>query len=315
MPALPPESVIRAACRWLRLLKTSTCAQAWAFVRADSSYTDLTQTQYATALEWLTLMGLVHEKSGDVVLPARLAGWPPHQIHQLLLARALELSVPAWLPDADVLVTDDSEIPQDVAILADELGLAEMVVLSTIREVHGRIDLEHRAAVGRAGELALVGLLESQWPGSTTHVALSDDGFGYDVAFRPEATEWHLEVKSTTRRGRLVLHLSRHEYEVSLRDPNWCLLAIGLSSEQSLGAIATIDHVRLHDRAPTDTHPAASWESVRHQVQPTDLRPGLAFLDIGGSPTSASLPLLVTLGSTAEAFAWMPTNPQLPRGA
>ncbi len=309
MSALPPESVVRAARRWLGLLRTSTCAQAWALLRADSSYTDLTQTQYATALEWLTSMDLVHGTAGDVVLHARFMSWPPDQVHQLLLARALESSVPAWLPDADILVTDGSDIPQDAAAIADELGLADGVVLSTIREVHGRVDLEHRAAVGKAGEHALVRLLESHWPGSTVHVALADDGFGYDLAFRHEGREWHLEVKSTTRRGRFVLHLSRHEHEVSLRDPNWCLVAIGLTSDYSLGAIATVDHTRLHARAPTDTHSGASWESVRHQVQPKDLRPGLSFLESGDGNASVNVPLLMALRSTASDLAWMRTEP------
>ncbi len=49
-------------------------------------------------------------------------------------------------------------MPQDVATLAAELGLGDHVALSTIREVHGRIDLEQRAAVGAAGELALSSL-------------------------------------------------------------------------------------------------------------------------------------------------------------
>lgn len=63
--------------------------------------------------------------------------------------------------------------------------------------------------------------LERRWPGSTRHVALTDDGLGYDLAFSCRGRTLHLEVKTTGRRGRLVLYLSRHEHEVALLDPDW----------------------------------------------------------------------------------------------
>ena len=91
---------------------------------------------------------------------------------------------------------------------ATTLNVSDDAALLTVAMVHGKIDLEQRAEVGAAGELRLVELLEEQWPGSTRHVALEHDGLD-DVAFTGAGATWHLEVKSTTRRGRLVVHLSR----------------------------------------------------------------------------------------------------------
>lgn len=284
-------------------------AQGWALVRADSSYTDLTQTQYADALDWLGTTGILQEGEGGLCLPSALIAWPGDQVHQLVFARALEASLPPWLPDADILVSDSSELPQDAASLAAELGLGDQAALSTIRQVHGRLDLEQRAAVGAAGEMALVRLLEARWPGSTVHVALTDDGFGYDIAFLLGGVEWHLEVKSTTRRGRLVIYLSRHEHEVSLRDPNWRLVVVGLRGDQSPAAVATVDHGRLCHRAPTDAHPGSHWQSVRHQVSSSDLQPGLGFLDVHRVlDRSASHQLLSAGIEAGAAFAWMPAD-------
>lgn len=308
VPTLPPESVVRAVCRWLRLLRTSTVTQGWALLRADSAYTDLTQTQYADALDWLAMTGILQEEGG-LSLPSALAALPGDQVHQLVFARALEAALPPWLPDADILVSDSSELPQDAASLAAELGVSDLDALSVILRVHGRLELEKRAAVGVAGELALIQLLEARWPGSTVHVALTDDGFGYDIAFLLEGVEWHLEVKSTTRRGRLVIYLSRHEHEVSLRDPHWRLVVLGLNGDQSPAAVATVDHAMLCQLAPMDAHPGSNWQSVRHQVSPAHLQPGLGFLDeysvVDGL---ASHPLLSVGTEAGAAFAWMPTN-------
>ncbi len=282
-------------------------AQGWALVRADSSHMDLTQTQYADALDWLGVTGILQEGESGLSLPTALISWPGDHVRQLVFARGLEVSLPPWLPDADILVADSSELPLDAASFAAQLGLNEQAALSTIREVHGRLELEHRAAVGRAGEMALVQLLEARWPGSTVHVALTDDGFGYDVAFLLGGVEWHLEVKSTTRRGRLVIYLSRHEHEVSLRDPNWRLVVVGLGDDESPAAVATVNHGRLCHRSPKDTHPGSNWQSVRHQVSSGDLQPGLDFLTDSDFDTSAVHPLLLAGAQAGAAFAWMPT--------
>ena len=279
-------------------------SQAWVLLRADSSYIDFTQTQYAAALEWLTGLELL---SGDLSLAPALVNLPDDQLHQVLFSHALEASSPSWLPDADILVADSSDMPHDAAALAAGLGLPQAVAMSAIREIHGRIDLEARARVGAAGELALVRLLEARWPESTIHVALTDDGFGYDIAFTLTENEWHLEVKTTKRRGRLVIYLSRHEYEVSLVDPYWRLVVVGLHDDDSPGVVATVEHERLLQRTPQEVHPEVSWQSVRLQVSTADLRPGLSFADVPFQSDESDVnSLLCSTSPPGAPFAWAP---------
>ena len=310
---LPADTVTRAAARWLRILRTSTVDQAWSLIQADSKYTDLTQTQYASALEWLNELGLITDGSSGTELLAGVKALPQAQANQLLFERSLEHAAPPWLPDADVLIPDASELPQDAAELADTLDLADEVAWLAIRHVHGRVDTTKRALVGSAGERELISLLEDRWPGSTTYVAEADDGFGYDVLFRHRNVEWHLEVKTTTRRGRLVIYLSRHEHEVCLRDRSWRLIVVGLDGQLKLGALATVRHSIVVSRAPRDLCDEAKWQSTAHQLGTGDLEPGLSF--VRNLPLDSDLLADKSLRDggpkVPNQFAWMPSRKRI----
>lgn len=208
----------------------------------------------------------------------------------------------------DLLVLDAAELPQDAASLAGALRLSEHVVFTAVRHVHGRVDLAERTRVGLAGERALVELLERRWPGSTTHVSQTDDGFGYDVLFRHENVHWHLEVKTTTRRGRLVIYLSRHEHDVSLHDPSWRLIVVGLDEQLQLQTIATALHSELLGRAPHDICAEAKWQSASHQLTSKDLQRGLSFLDRSTVDQNLLTDDILWNGSSQirKTFAWMP---------
>jgi hypothetical protein len=224
----------------------------------------------------------------------------------MLLERAFEDDPPPWLRDADVLVPDTAALPADAMRLATTLRLSDEVVLTTIRHVHGKIDLAERARIGIAGETALLELLESCWPRSTVHVSARDDGFGYDIDFRHRGSAWHLEVKSTTRRGRLSVHLSRHEHEVGLRDPNWRLLVLGLDESLRLATLATARHGQILARAPVDTCAEAAWQSVRHDIKFDDLETGLSFVTSDGTEDIYASKLR-GIRAVAPLFAWMPS--------
>jgi hypothetical protein len=303
---LPADAVVRAASRWLVLLETSSFAEAGAILRANTDYSDLTYTQYSIGLEWLGEVGLIARDENGYVLTAEAARVSPEERNQLLFMKAVEVSDRPWLPDADLLVQNVEDLPEDAAQLGASLGLSEDSTLVGIRQVHGHIDLELRAVIGRAGERALVAALERQWPDSTVHVALENDGYGYDVAFQqPSGRSWHLEVKSTTRQGRLVLHLSRQEYEVGRLDPAWRLLVVGLDSDHELECLATGTGEAFFARAPRDTPAGAKWQSARYELGPGDLRPGLDFMN---APSSVD-PLLVRgTRQPPSPFAWMPVE-------
>lgn len=302
---LPPEAVIRAAVRWLHILRGSTVLQGWSLIRFQATYTDLTQTQYASALEWLQEVGLVVLGPRGLELEASVKFTPAAQSNHVLFERTLKHASPAWLPDSDLLIPDETELPQDAAKLAEALGLSEGRALSSIRHLHGRVDLAQRARVGEAGECALIELLEKKWPGSTVHVAKTSDSFGYDILFRHAGIDWCLEIKSTTRRGRLVFYLSRHEHEVSLREPHWRLVVLGLDDELQLQAVATVRHLEVFRRSPSDVSPEAKWQSTSHEVSPDDLRVGLSFVNEPCEPGDMAR-VRKANGITQAHFAWLP---------
>lgn len=304
---LPPEGIVKGAVRWIRLLRTSTVAEATRVIAADSQYTDLTQTQYASALDWIESLQMLKFAEGTARLVPSIQVLPAEQLMELLFRRAVEHESPAWLRDADVLIPGPAELPQDVLELASELGVAEDAAFRSVTRLYGQVDTKERERVGRAGEEALVNVLEAFWPGSTTHVSLVDDSFGYDILFRSGGCEWHLEVKTTNRRGRLVIYLSRNEHEVSLRDPRWRLVVVGIDNLLRLQAVATLPTSLLAGRAPRDEVPESRWDSVSHDLRRADLQGGLTFLpplrEMADEPMTA---LIQTGGMHRLNFAWMP---------
>jgi hypothetical protein len=304
---LPADGVLRAAQRWLHLLDRSSLHQASVLIRSRAQYTDLTPTQYATALEWLLTVGLLEAQDGGRLIAPATSGLPEDQASEVLFERSLEELRPTWLADADILVPDATELPEDAAHLAAVLGVPEKAAWLAAQQVHGRIDLTERARIGTAGELALVRLLEQTWPDSTVHIALNNDGFGYDISLSLPLCTWHLEVKTTTRRGRLVVHMSRNEHEVGLLDPLWRMIVVGLDAAEQPAALATVRYEVLLERIPREPHVATRWESLRHQLGPSDLYPGLQFLR---PPTAVDKGKLLFCGTeeSPSRFAWMPSH-------
>ena len=270
-----PEGVVRAAQRWLRLLARSPIAQASAILRTDPRYSDLSESHYSLALEWLEDLGLVVAVPSGRELSDAARSAEGQLSDLLLFERAVQGYAPTWLPDADILVLDVQELPQDASRLADLLSLSEDQAFACIREIHGHIDLAQRAAVGAAGERALLAWLEAQHPGSTRHVAALHDGFGYDIAFSHGAGEWHLEVKSTKRRGRLSIHLSRHELEVARHDKCWAMIVLRLTGDNQIDQLWTVPKDHLFARAPLDASPITRWESARYELDSGELHAGL----------------------------------------
>lgn len=304
---LPAPSVVRAADRWLKLLRRSSVSQAFAILRTNTSYLDLTQTQYLSGLDLLRELSLVEDSAEGVTLNASLRQRSARQLSELLFGRSLELGAPPWLPDVDILVPDASELPQDAAQLSAALGVSDDVALRIARQIKGKIDLAERSRIGATGERALVALLEKKWPGSTSHIAISNDGFGYDISFVHGEIEFHLEVKTTIRRGRLVIYLSRHEYEVALSDPFWNLVVIGLGDDGDLAAVATVSHDNVFLRSPVDVCSEARWQSTSHSITPADLEKGLSFLGPPPRDLRTEEDRLLYAGSGADSpeFAWL----------
>jgi hypothetical protein len=276
---LPSDSVLRAAARWLDLLQRQDFTTAHALIRARAATSQFpSYSQYMTAADWLISIGLLERAAGGPAPAPQLAGLTRNQLGCLLLDRCLELADFSWLPDADLLAVDPDDLPQDAADLAAVLEVPSRDAFTTIRAVSGKIDLAERARVGAAGEAALVALLEQQWPGRVVHVARYHDGFGYDVAVNLPDRSWQLEVKSTTRRGRTVIYLSRHEFETARATPAWRLVVLKLDHTDSIVSLATVPTETLITRSPSDSSHTARWQAARFDLRPQDLVPGAAFL-------------------------------------
>lgn len=303
---IPAEGVIVAAARWLDLLGRSTELQASILIRSNSKYADLTPTQYSTALEWLHSMSWTRLPMSSLDRSQALGMMTSQSKREYLLASLLGAADPPWLEDADVLVHSSDDLPQDIERWSEVLGLSPDSGLRVVRRVSGKIDLARRAQVGSAGEIALCALLEAKWPGAVNHVAATDDGFGYDISVSLQEAEWHLEVKSTTRRGRLSFFLSRHEFETGLADSHWKLLVVGLDDALEAGCVAVVDKSALKQFAPADRATTASWESAKYDLGEDHLMPGLTFLPWGKPDLGAHGLLALGTSKRSPYFAWMP---------
>lgn len=193
-----------------------------------------------------------------------------------------------WFADADVLVQRPDEVPIDAARAGKALGLTELSTYAQIVDHWGRVDLEARARVGAAGELALVDLLNNSAVGRVEHVAALSDGFGFDIAIeiggKPAA---HLEVKSTTRRGRMTFYLSRHEFDTMLRDPYWQLVILRLHPETlRIEHLSTVDLGWITEQVPVDAGSSGSWQSCRLDVPAAQMKPGIEILNASASAPS-----------------------------
>jgi hypothetical protein len=260
---VPPDPVLRAAVRWLERLPASGAARLRALFTAHSEFSDITPTQYEAAYAWIQDTGLLNDLHSGV--PAQRRVFDSAMVHG---------SAP-WLPDADLLVRTPDELPEDALRAAASLGLSEVEAFGQLSAVWGKVDTQQRSRIGAAGELALVELLEVSTNARIEHVAAWSDGFGYDIAVHAAQHSAHLEAKSTTRRGRLTVYLSRNEYETMRRDPEWELVAIRLTSSLEPEAVATIPKEWIAAQAPADSSAHGRWESCRLDVPPGVPVPGI----------------------------------------
>lgn len=264
--AIPSDRILRAAVRWLELLPHSVPARCRALFATHTGYSDITPTQYEVAYVWLREAGLL--ATVDSTRPAEMR----------VFSAAMSKSSAAWFADADVLVRDPSELPSDALRAAEALGFSAEEARGEIIALRGKIDLEQRQRVGAAGELALVELLAEHLPDRVDHVAAVSDGYGYDIAVGTAPSALHLEVKSTLRRGRLTVHLSRHEYETMRRDEHWTLVAVRLTPDLTLAAVATIPGDWISSNSPMDRTASGRWESCGLEVPREVLKPGIPAL-------------------------------------
>lgn len=282
--AIPPDPILRAATRWLQHLPDSGLARTRSLLAIHAEYSDLTETQYATALTWLEEVGLI-DRSGRPATLDRMSG-PQVQVFEAALWHAGV----SWLRDSDQLIRDASDLPEDALSAAEAIDLNHEEAFTTVRRLWGKVDTTERENIGAAGEIALVDLLKGSCDAETRHLAAWADGYGYDISVEDPRIPGHIEVKSTTRRSRLLIYLSRNEFETMLRDPFWILVAVRLDKRLGINAIATVDRDWVKKFAPADRIVTAQWQSVRMDVPAAALADGVR--DLKNIFTDAASPLL-----------------------
>ncbi|MDH6281548.1 hypothetical protein M2280_002769 [Prescottella agglutinans] len=263
---VPPKPVLRAAVRWLERLPVSGAARSRSIFVTHPDFSDITPTQYDAAYSWLGQTGLLDDLTSQIPLRHRL------------FEAVVEHSGAPWLPDADMLVRSPDELPEDLLGVAAILELDTVDAHAQVRAAWGKVNTATRAQVGLAGELALVDLLREYEHIRVEHVAAWSDGFGYDISVEGQDFSAHLEVKSTTRRGRLSIYLSRNEYETMLCDPAWSLVAVRLTDDLQPCAVASIPRAWLESQAPSDRSVHGRWESFRADVPAGVAQPGIPAL-------------------------------------
>ncbi|MEU5808775.1 DUF3883 domain-containing protein [Streptomyces sp. NPDC047718] len=252
--------------RWLELLPDSSAARCRAFFTNHADFSDLTPTQYEAAYSWLGENGLLLDLHGRTAVSERV------------FRAALASSGAAWLPDADVLVRDPEELPDDALRAAEALGIPKSDAYDQVRAVWGKVDTEARALIGHAGESALVRLIAEATDARVEHVAAYSDGFGYDIAVHAPRHSLHIEAKSTVRRGRVTFYLSRHEYETMRRDPAWQLVFVQLTRDLAITATASVSAEWIGLQVPQDKGSFGRWEACRLDVPPDALVSGIPRL-------------------------------------
>lgn len=257
---VPTSPVLRAAARWLEHRPKSSDTQLRAIFRAHPAFADITPTQYAAAYEWLHSNGLLR-----VALTADECG---RAVFEAAIREAL------WFPDSDLLVPEPNSMPQDGICAAEALGIEPLDAFALLRNCWGKVDTAERTRVGAAGEYALVSLLASMASLQVRHVAAESDGYGYDIHAAMPDDVLHIEVKTTTRRGRLSIFLSRNEFETMRRDPHWLLVALRMNRALDPVAAATVDRAWLTAAVPED-RPGARWESAKFDVPQHALTAGI----------------------------------------
>ncbi|MFF4052130.1 protein NO VEIN domain-containing protein [Streptomyces chartreusis] len=260
---VPPDPVLRAAVRWLERLPASGVTRVRSLFTTHSEFSDITPTQYDAAYTWIREMGLLDE---------------PHRgapVHCRVFGVAMAHSGVPWFQDADLLIRRPDELPEDALRAAEALGLVQEEAYAQISAMWGKVDTEKRSQIGSAGELALVELLSETAEGRVEHVAAWSDGYGYDIYVDAYQHSAHLEVKATVRVERLTVYISRNEYETMLRDPAWELVAVRLTPDLQLAAVAVVPKEWIARHVSSDRTSRGRWESCRLDVPPEVPVPGI----------------------------------------
>lgn len=134
--------------------------------------------------------------------------------------------------------------------------------------------------IGRDGEKFVLSWLKENLDlhlhSSIIHTSLTDDSAGYDIASPSRKLEGRilLEVKTSTRPGDdFIFHLSRNEWNTSLRSANWYLILVKRLQGRFV-LFGYLDNKSLVGYYPRDMHQSFQWTSTVGMLGPDDVFSG-----------------------------------------
>lgn len=145
-----------------------------------------------------------------------------------------------------------------------------------------KFEAEHLEEIGLEGEKWVFEcysrLLTCSDAERMKHVSLVNDTLGFDIvtpSLENMSRIIHIEVKTTNRPVQNPrFYLSRNEFEVGLKDPNWVLVMV----QKIGGEYRIFGHCfasQLEEYMPMDTSDYSVWESVKVTLVSAMVRPGL----------------------------------------
>jgi hypothetical protein len=219
--------------------------------------------------EAVTLAGALHELSSRADTPTLLA-----------IARLwFRASPPEWL----ALAVSDGEVIREHIPSSDLSSLVwaghelDELILDAYAAQSSEYDDGFLKEMGNAAELLVFAALQRAGE-NPVHVSLMSDAYGYDIECRSD-TVARIEVKAASRNSMSRFHISRNEYEKSVRHGSeWRLLQVIFSTRAFVCELidaSQVDEVRelrqgaLQHLVPSDT-PAFRWSQSAEISPPID---------------------------------------------
>jgi hypothetical protein len=291
---LPTLHQLRSACLAARVMhhpQTAIMAARESFRRLPSDGV-FGARDFDSAQELLGSVSLISVQDEVLEVSESIAeiAFAPHDAAvQLLFDLILERRPPQWLAIAatgNTLRTaaiPDPDLDAISSVLRDP-DLREAILLRAAR----RHDAAALAALGAVGEQHVLQYARGELIAAgapdlvdqVVQVSRISDQLGYDViAPRLDGHPRRLEVKTTRRRRwRGEVFLSRNEYEVGLRDPDWALVVVEIDTDETPTLAGWCRADRLQPMIPEDRHADGRWVSASLQQPSALLTNGLPGL-------------------------------------
>ena len=244
-----------------------------------------TTSQFAAAEDWLVELGMLVREGETLraVVGMELGEHAEVDVLRGILRFHILAHPPAWLGASFVDGVFRTELfpGQASDVLEEIFDQEEREALLTASMI--KYDEARRQILGDLGERCVVGACRSfhcdrnrrDLADQVRRVSEISDAYGYDVESPNDKGEMSLlEVKCYSGPIPRVF-ITRHEYEVGVKQENWFLVVCQAVSDDEAEIIGWTDARALRWRVPREVESSAEWHVVRMQFETGQLNPGL----------------------------------------